>query len=389
MESKITDLYLSKSSLETYVACASKFDRRYVQKLPGFQAEKDRQASLFGNLIHSILEEYFKKEKKVDLEELYKEEFSKSDITSQEFFFLGSRLLADYAKSVDKGNKVLSLEQGFQLYLGNGTPVKGFIDRIDELSEDEIEIVDYKTGYSPPMTGEELEKDLQLGIYNLAVNQLYPKYKKVKLSLDYLHYGRVSCYRSPQQLKDLEDYLGAMYSKIITAIEEKKEFKTTVNSYCSFCDYKKDCKDFQNTIKKADDATLIEKTMVGLIAPETGLTVELDKVDVFLKLVQAKQKILKKVELEVKDFIKQYIKDNGGEKREARIGSTYYSLNSKKYTNYEIKTILELCEKFDVDPSIVLSPNKGNIDKVFKGNNEAMKKLNETSNLDYSESFVK
>lgn len=379
-------IYLSKSSTESFISCNKKFEFKYIKKIRADQS--DNEAALFGNVIHSVLERYFKGSKKHDLITLFKDEFKKSEIIGQKFYFLGNALLHEYAKDVDKGNKIIGLEQDFKLYLDNGIPVKGFIDRIDEISEDEIEIVDYKTGYSPPLTPQELENDIQLGIYNLAVNILFPKYKKVKLSLHYLHYGKVSCYRTPQQLEALKDYLGVIYAKISDKVESGEEFKAKINSYCSFCDYKRDCSEFQKVIKDSENAKEMEKSYAGLIVKESGLTVELDQVDVFLKAVQSKMKILKKLEEDVKEFIKGYIKENNTEGKGVKIGSTYYNLTNKRYTDYEADVVLQLCSERNIAPDLVLNVRKAEVDKIF-GDPEAKKRLNENAKKSFSNSFVK
>ncbi len=132
------DLFLSKSSIETFLQCGAKFDYRYLKKAELVENDQEKEAATFGSLIHKVLEDFFK-DKGQPILELYQKYYTEYPIKGQHFFDLGHRMIADYAKDSDNGNKILSLEKDFKLFLGNGVPVKGFIDRIDEISEEEIE----------------------------------------------------------------------------------------------------------------------------------------------------------------------------------------------------------------------------------------------------------
>ncbi len=383
----IQDLYLSKSSVETFAQCQLKFSNRYIKKVNGIQKLADRQSAMFGTLIHTVLERYFA-DKSADLLSLYKEEYKNSEVNSHELFITGEQMIKDYARDSDGGNKILAMEQDFKLFLDNGVPVKGFIDRIDELSPEEIEIIDYKTGYSMPLTEKQLSFDLQLSIYTMAIKQLYPQYKKIKASLYYLHYGKVSVYISNENLESTKSYLSIVYDRMTKASELGEDLKPTVNSYCSFCDYKATCPAFQETIKTTEELSLTT-SLNALIAPESGLAIDVEKLDLFLDMIVAKQKLLKKVEDEAKTFIKKYIETNGGEERKAKIGNTYYSLNSKKYTTYDPKIVLQLCREMGLDVFPLLSVSKAKVDETFKSNKEAMKKLTENARINFSEGYVR
>ncbi len=382
-------IYLSKSSLETFKQCGLKFNNRYVEKILGLQALQDKQAALFGTLIHEVLEKYFGNDKKGSLLSLYQEAFKNSEINSQDFYILGEQLLKHYAETSDNGNKVLGVEVEFKYFLDNGVPIKGIIDRIDEISEEEIEIIDYKTGYSTPLTPKQLETDLQLGMYNLAANNLFPKYKRVKLSLYYLHYGKISCYMSDTMLESLKGYLSVMYDKIQKGLGDPSLLTPTVNSFCSFCDYKATCTAFQETVKSSTELATIPKEYAGLIANETGLMIDVEKLDLFREMLINKQKLLKKVQGQTEDFIKNYIEKNGNSNRQAKIGNTYFSLASKKYTLYDTATFLTLCQRKGVNPAPFLETKKTDIDIAFKDDDEFLGILKSTAQTKFSNSYVK
>ncbi len=380
-------LYLSKSSVETWKQCKLKFKNRYFDKLQSLNNPSDQQAAMFGTLIHTVLEKYFKSEKKENLIELYKNEYRNSNVESHELFITGMSMISDYAKDSESGNKILEMELDFSLFLDNGVPVKGFIDRIDEISPEEIEIIDYKTGYSMPLTEKQLAFDLQLAIYTMAIKQLYPQYKRVKASLHYLHYGKVSTYISNENLESTKAYLSIVYDRIVSARDSGEELKPNINSYCSFCDYKATCPAFQETVKSEELS--LTGNLNALIAPEKGITVDIEKLDSFLDMVVNKQKLLKKIEVEAKAFIKRFIEQNGGENRKAKIGNTTYTLNSKKYTTYDVRTLVSICKKKGIDPIPFLSTNKADIDEAFHSDKEAMDLLQANAKVNFSEGYVR
>ena len=63
--------------------------------------------------------------------------------------------------------------------------IKGFIDLLVELDKDTLEVFDYKTG-SYAMNYDAARKDPQVLLYYLAVRHLFPQYKHVIVTLDYL-----------------------------------------------------------------------------------------------------------------------------------------------------------------------------------------------------------
>jgi DNA helicase-2/ATP-dependent DNA helicase PcrA len=82
-----------------------------------------------------------------------------------------------HAQVVENTPKIFGLEQGFTLKLKD-VLVKGRIDRIDELPDGNLEIIDYKTGN--PKTKLEWDDKRQLVLYALALEQCLPNPKPIK-----------------------------------------------------------------------------------------------------------------------------------------------------------------------------------------------------------------
>lgn len=126
-------------------------------------------------------------------------------------------MLLDYSVGKKKGmydprnRKILAVEPHFDFELKEdwakydydykGERLKGYlslkgtIDLVTELDKDTIEVVDYKSGESKDWntglakTYSDLEKDIQLLLYNLAVRQMFPKYKNVITTIFFIRDG--------------------------------------------------------------------------------------------------------------------------------------------------------------------------------------------------------
>lgn len=378
---EIKDFYLSKSSAEKFLQCGESFSKRYIQKVHGLQKAEDMEASLFGNLIHELLEEKYGIAKDRDVIEMFKEKFVKYPILSKRFYDLGVTLLEDYVSSSAPTKKVLGLELPFQFFLDNGVPIKGIIDRVDEISEDECEIIDYKTGLSQALSEYELREDIQIGMYNLAANHLFPQYKKVKLTLNYMHHGPVSVYRDAANLESLKGYLKVIYEKIQKAVETGEGLEPRINNYCGYCEYKGTCSLYKEVLTSQDKDL---ETFNGMILPETGITVDIDKIDIFHKFIKNKIKILENMEEKVKVFIGDLMKKEGGHR--ITLGKTNYQFKSKKYTNYKVEDVILLAQEKGFNLNEVLSVQKTALDT--KLNDEEINKLKKTANIGYGKQYV-
>jgi DNA helicase-2/ATP-dependent DNA helicase PcrA len=128
-----------------------------------------------------------------------------------DFFEKGKLYLFGFLKNgFNPKIKTIGLEQTFTVPLGKDLKIGGRLDRVDDLGNGEIEIIDYKTGATIP-SQKDVDKNFQLSFYALAATKIptEPFRKiggapdKIKLSLYFLDtQEKISTIRTAKQLED-------------------------------------------------------------------------------------------------------------------------------------------------------------------------------------------
>ena len=140
------------------------------------------------------------------------------------------------SQGVVNARNILAVEQEFKFEAGR-FQIMGFIDRVDVIDEETIEIVDYKTNRML-FTRDEVDNNLQLSLYEIAARELWPWVKNVRLSFEMLRHGiRMTTERTPEEL------LRALYyaESVGEMTEAATEFPAKLNSNCVYCDHRKQC----------------------------------------------------------------------------------------------------------------------------------------------------
>ncbi|MBU4022776.1 ATP-dependent helicase [Patescibacteria group bacterium] len=158
----------------------------------------------------------------------------------QEYFKLGKDTLKDFLeKFLKEQPKILSLnskpclELDFFLKIKDNS-IKGKIDRVDELPDGELEIIDYKTGKGKDkLTKDEKE---QLLIYQLAGEQIFGKMPEY-LSYYYLQNNEKITFQSNERERE------KFKQEVLCKIEkiENSDFKAAPGWQCQSCDFKNIC----------------------------------------------------------------------------------------------------------------------------------------------------
>ncbi len=238
---RLTLIDMSYSRLNTYEMCKAQYFYNYVYK-----GEKTFSThATLGNIIHDVLEEHvghkLKLKNLLETFQLSRLERDPSYLIPDEMILAGKDMLAEFVDAHSeeflqptRQQEVIGKEQAFSFVLGNCL-IRGFIDRIDRLSEEKIHIIDYKSGKNQ-VAQKWAFKDLQLGIYFLACTLLYPEAKEFKAELYYLKTQKMIGHTFTVE-KDYQRVLDNLVERL-TEVKNDQFFHYTSNSrICSFCDH--------------------------------------------------------------------------------------------------------------------------------------------------------
>jgi ATP-dependent helicase/DNAse subunit B len=176
----------SYSRIDTYKMCPSKYFYTYIQKEPRLFGE----AAVLGNIVHTVLEDNVSSTETLDYDKLqraYSEQrvsYDPDNKIKDELIEAGNEIINEFYDQY-AGTKfdVLHKEYGFKFVLGSYL-ISGYIDRIDSFGADAVKIIDYKTA-KWEISPKDIPSNLQLGIYAVAVNEIYPD-KDIHAELYYL-----------------------------------------------------------------------------------------------------------------------------------------------------------------------------------------------------------
>lgn len=181
-------LDLSFTTIDGYQRCPRCWYLRYIAKLPSRQSQ---QASV-GSLVHRVLETYFEELREADaqgqplpdrrrLAELARREYN-ADLPPNQtpdpatLDQITAQLHAAANTLHQTHDQIIELERTFSIpFIHNSVThtIKGKIDRIDQLPGGAFRVVDYKTGHASKAKLDPESDDLQLGIYLLAMHELF------------------------------------------------------------------------------------------------------------------------------------------------------------------------------------------------------------------------
>src|SRR5690606_41198044 len=133
--------------------------------------------------------------------------------------------------------------------------VHGYIDLVTEIDENTVEVIDYKTGNYAKNTDEAF-KDLQMRIYSLVVKRMFPQYKYVMMTLDYLRKSPVSVIFSPEDDEKTRKFLQDVYKKI----QEDEDPKRVKSFKCNWCRGYDECSKRRRRFSKDGKFRLPEPT---------------------------------------------------------------------------------------------------------------------------------
>jgi len=230
------ELTFSASQFNTYKRCPRVYKYNYVYRIPTLP----KPYFDLGGTVHNVIEELSKRlmeGEPIDIHlaiEYLKAYWKSTGYTTEkaekEAFDDAVTILHTFIQEQQTmDTKIVEAEKNFTIKLDNYS-IRGFIDRIDKDGDDYI-IWDYKTSKTP-ISENDLRKDFQLLIYDMAVQQLFGK-KPKQVGLWFLRQNKKVVIEPKDE--DIEKIKQDILKTINKIMDE--EFEPKVGWECYNCDY--------------------------------------------------------------------------------------------------------------------------------------------------------
>ncbi len=254
----------SHSRLWLYESCPEFYKLKYIDKKAPLMTT---HISLFlGTVVHEALEWLYHQVKyhEIGIDELI--EYFTNHWTSQfnenirvengdeiDAYNRGVRFLTDYyTKNKPFKQNVIAIERKVLFPIDDEKKyfIQGYIDRLDMAEDGTYEVHDYKTNRAMKKR-EEFEKDRQLALYHIGLQESFGKEIKVKLIWHYLNFNQQVISQRTQE--DLDKLKKDTFT-LILKIESTTEWTACNGKYCDWCEYKKENKTtYENVVKLFDE----------------------------------------------------------------------------------------------------------------------------------------
>ncbi|KKN15287.1 hypothetical protein LCGC14_0987460 [marine sediment metagenome] len=363
---------LSATGIKDFLQCQLKVTFRYNRDIPSIKNDHAK----IGIAVHEALEQYtLRMLKKKSFPDASDYEFAlttfmnsatSEGLENMGFYSDGRTMVTEYIDRYDPSEKVIAAEGFFKLETPDGVPIVGAIDKVVEINEDTIAIIDYKTARNALNTYE-LDTDIQLSMYDLAASIKWPQYKNRVLILDYVRINKkVSSYRTEEQQQDFRDFLVSIWTKMGNL--EPEEATGRINTLCGWCDYNDYCPAYAQFL----DNTLDKRTLTPLTSMEDG-----EFLDHWTD-VASKKSIIENRQRELKMIANQRFMRGDDIAAE---GKELYTTQAAR-TNYNIEEVMGIIPQEDLFE--VLSVHKARLDKYVRNRPDLKPALSKVAKVSYN-----
>ncbi len=246
----------SHSQLETYQNCPLKYRLQYVDRI---RTGRKSIEAFMGSTVHAALEKLYRDvlmsrcPSEDEIADYYQSLWDttisddvfvvRQDYCVEDYRQTGLRCVRDYHRRhyPFAGGAPVWLERKVVIPLehpsGERVDFTGILDRLDSLGEGRYEIHDYKTSTTLP-SRHDLERDRQLSLYQLAVEDAFEDAREVELVWHYLAFDREL--RLRRERSDLER-IAAEAAATVRAIESCEDFPARESALCGWCELQAYC----------------------------------------------------------------------------------------------------------------------------------------------------
>ena len=372
-------LKLSSTRINTFLQCKLKYWYNYFEHLP----KLENPAFKLGLAVHESLElaghkwmerGLFNEEDTKEILDVFDKVAIREGIENLSVYQEGRRLVQNRLNEFDLGKGIISLEYRFgdnggaDVVTEEGVYLVGAMDKVIEVDEDTLLIVDYKTSKTIP-TSDQLKSDIQLSIYDVAASMKWPKYKRNILALDLLKSEILYTYRTNESRQLFKHYLKNLRDAM--AVFDKKEAIASLNMFCPWCDYKDYCPTYKEACEKSDYKFLsVLNYTSGELIKEW-------------KTVRDTKKILEERERELSMIMIEKIKKDGANLLN---GSEEIYIRQNSRTNYDLGTVSGIIPHEELMGLVSL--NKKSVEEYMDENPSVKEKIEASAQTNYTTPFL-
>lgn len=247
----------SHSSLSTYDQCPAKYRFIYID---GIEKPQESVEAFLGRRVHESMEFLYREviRDRIPVYDQVGEDFRQrwednwhSDIvlrnnllSPSDYRARGERCLAWYYRTHYPfrqpvvGTEVVLL---FELDQDKKYPIKGIVDRLENHGNGSWEIHDYKTS-KRALTQAEANRDRQLTLYHMGLEQTYESVREVDLVWHFLRAGTtVRSRRTAQQRNKFGSAVKRKIDEISIRAENGGPFPAVESPLCNWCYFWEEC----------------------------------------------------------------------------------------------------------------------------------------------------
>ncbi|WP_237909348.1 PD-(D/E)XK nuclease family protein [Aliarcobacter butzleri] len=237
----LTKFIWSATSFKNFLECKRRFYLQYILKINEHTISLKPKGYELGDIIHSILEDYYSKDNKNSIEELFLKYKSSNPFLTLDLEVWKKKLqnFYEFDKQRLRNREIIMIEKEFNCSFNN-INIKGIIDRVDKF-EDNYEVIDYKTSSTLSVdTLKTYEKsvDFQLEFYYIALQQLF-KNSNIKA----FYYDLNECLLKEEvAIQEKLELLSSKFDELKELSKNEINFlKCEDKSNCLYCAYKIIC----------------------------------------------------------------------------------------------------------------------------------------------------
>lgn len=374
------EIKLSATRINTFLQCKQKYWFNYHEHLP----KMSNPAFILGTVCHRALEfagSIWMEKGGFDSDDIKKILEFYDSLSIQEglddllVHNEGKRLVSNKLNEFEIGRKIIGLEDKFgfgndsNIITSDGVMLIGALDKVVEIDDETLLIVDYKTSNTAP-TKDQLRNDIQLSIYDVVAGLKWPEYKRVILCLDLLKSGLMFTYRSLEERKEFTKYLKVVHNEMCSLTS--RDVKPNINIFCAWCDFRDYCKAYKKVYEKGNYTfELIERLSDDKLVEEW-------------KRIRNSKKLLEGREKELSSLLIEKIKRSGTNL--VVNGDEELYIKQNKRTSYDVDAIRNLVPANDFAKMVYVKNRE--VERYIEKNCSIKNKVKEASRAYFTSPYI-